>query len=239
MPRSCAVIIPARLGSTRLPRKMLLAETGRPLVQHVVERAVAADVGPVIVATDSDEVAEALRPFGTGVVMTRADHPSGTDRIAEVAAGRDEQVYVNVQGDEPEIDPAAIRAVAALAEAGAGMATVAVPLKDDATDPNRVKVVLAENGDAMYFSRSPIPYDRDGPPEDRLLHVGLYAYRRELLLAYPTLPQTAAERREKLEQLRALGHGHRIAVHVAAAHAAGIDTREQYDAFVARHRNQP
>ena len=239
MPRSCAVIIPARVGSTRLPRKMLLAETGKPLVQHVVERATAADVGPVIVATDSDEVAEALRSFGTRVVMTRAEHPSGTDRIAEVAAGRDEQVYVNVQGDEPEIDPAAIRAVAELAEGGAGMATVAVPLEGDATDPNRVKVVLTENGDAMYFSRSPIPYDRDGPPEGCLLHVGLYAYRRELLLAYPTLPQTAPERREKLEQLRALGHGHRIAVHVAASHAAGIDTREQYDAFVSRHRNQP
>ena len=243
MPASCAIVIPARIGSGRMPRKMLRAETGRPLVQHAADRAIEADVGPVIVATDSHEIADALAPFGTTIVLTDPTHPSGTDRVAEVAAGRDEAIYINVQGDEPEIDPALIRRLADhMAGGDDPMATAAVPLPADlADDPNRVKVVLAEDGRALYFSRSRIPFDRDEPPQDCLLHVGVYAYRRDLLLAYPSLPQTAAERREKLEQLRALGHGRRVAVLPADAHAAGIDTEDQYRAFVQRHRqrNQP
>ncbi|MEM8874005.1 MAG: 3-deoxy-manno-octulosonate cytidylyltransferase [Planctomycetota bacterium] len=228
------VIIPARLASERLPRKMLLAETGKPLVQHTVERAMAADVGPVVVAADHQEIADALAPFGTEVVLTDPNHPSGTDRIAEVAADRGEPFVINVQGDEPEIDPKIIRDLSfRLDDSGAVMATVSVPYIGDVSDPNRVKVVTGTDDRALYFSRSPIPFSRGEPVEPRL-HVGIYAYTRDFLLRYPTLEPTPLERAEKLEQLRVLEHGFRIDVLAADGHAAGIDTAEQYADFVQR-----
>lgn len=230
----CVVIIPARLASERLPGKMLLAETGKPLVQHTVERAQAADVGPVVVAADDPTIADALAPFGTDVVLTDPNHPSGTDRIAEVAAGRGEPFVVNVQGDEPEIEPGIIRKLAErIDERGVVMGTASVPYVGDAADPNRVKVVVGVDDRALYFSRSPIPFNRGDAVPPRL-HVGIYAYTRSFLLRYPTLEPTPLERAEKLEQLRALEHGFRIDVLAADGHAAGIDTAEQYAAFVTR-----
>ena len=240
--RDCVVIIPARLGSERFPRKVLAAETGRPLVQHVVDRAKLADVGPVVVAADDEEVAEALQPFGTEVVLTRADHESGTDRVAEVAAGREEPFVVNVQGDEPEIDPATIRAVAdRVAAGGADVVTASVPYPPGTRFDNAalVKVVTADDGAALYFSRSPIPFVRDSsaaiPPR---LHVGLYAYPRQTLLDLAGLPPGELERCEKLEQLRWLAAGRRVVVVPLDGHAGGVDTPAQYAAFVDRYKRE-
>lgn len=236
-------IIPARMGSVRFPGKVLADRTGRPLVQHVVEAAARAQsVSSVAVATDDARVAEALRPFGTRVVMT-GEHPNGTSRLAEAARLLDlgpDAVVVNVQGDEPEIDPAVIdAAVAALQRTGAPAATVAAPFPpgEDPRNPNVVKVVCAMDGAAMYFSRSLIPFDRDGrggPDAAPLRHVGLYVYRRSFLDIYVTLTPTPAERCESLEQLRILQHGHKIAVAVCDSSHQGIDTPEQYEAFVRR-----
>jgi 3-deoxy-manno-octulosonate cytidylyltransferase (CMP-KDO synthetase) len=235
--RECTVIIPARLGSERLPGKVLLDGTGRPLVQHVVERAVAADVGPVVVAADSPEIVAALEPFGTQVVLTRSDHPSGTDRIAEVAAGRGEAVVVNVQGDEPEIEPAAIRAVAELAAEGVATASVPYPAEADPHDPALVKVVTDDVGRALYFSRAAVPFVRDSSAAmARRLHVGLYAYPRQTLLKLAGLPPGGLERCEKLEQLRWLAAGFPIRVAALDGHAGGIDTPAQYAAFVDRYQ---
>ena len=242
MPDTVLAVVPARLGSTRFPEKVLAAETGRPLVQHVVDRATAAAlVDEVVVATDSPRVAEALRPFGTAVVMTRPDHPSGTDRVAEVAAGRSAGIVVNVQGDEPELDPGHLdELVAAMRETPAAMATLVTPFpKDlDVNDPTRVKAVVAEAGPyrrAVYFSRAAVPFDRDGAGVRRFLHVGVYAYRRAFLLELTRLPPTPLEGAERLEQLRAIEHGHAIAAVEVDAPAGGIDTPEQYRAFVMRH----
>ncbi len=240
-------IIPARMASVRFPGKMLADRTGRPLVQHVVEAAARArSVSSVAVATDDARVAEALRPFGTRVVMT-GEHPNGTSRLAEAARAMGlgaEAVVVNVQGDEPEIEPGLIdAAVAALERTGAPMATVAMPLgpEEEPANPNIVKVVCALDGTAMYFSRALIPFDRDGrggPDATPLRHVGLYVYRRSFLDTYTTLEPTPAERCESLEQLRVLQHGYRIAVAVCErperGAGGGIDTPEQYEAFVRR-----
>jgi 3-deoxy-manno-octulosonate cytidylyltransferase (CMP-KDO synthetase) len=235
------VVIPARHASTRLPGKMLADIGGKPMVVHVAERARASGASEVIVATDHADIADAVARHGHIVVMTRADHPSGTDRIAEVAALRGYppgDIVVNVQGDEPLIEPELIRAVALqlASHADAAIATLCCPI-DDATqlaNPNIVKVVLDQTGYALYFSRAPIPYARDaflhginsippGLPVYR--HIGLYAYRVAFLGSYAQLAPAPLEIFEALEQLRALWHGHRISVAVtAAAPHAGVDT---------------
>jgi 3-deoxy-manno-octulosonate cytidylyltransferase (CMP-KDO synthetase) len=248
-------IIPARLGSTRFPGKVLAAETGRPLVVHVAERAMAArSVSRVVVATDSGEVGRALAGTGVEVVMTREDHPNGTSRLAEAAGtlglGADDLV-VNVQGDEPEIDPALIdETVETTARSGEPMGTLASPFRagEDPANPNIVKVVVRSHPDgvsrAVYFSRALIPFDRDGggaggggvPP---LKHAGLYVYRRAALERFVDMPESGLERTEKLEQLRAVEAGWSIAVLVRAFDHVGIDTPDQYAAFVARWRGGP
>jgi 3-deoxy-manno-octulosonate cytidylyltransferase (CMP-KDO synthetase) len=246
---SAVAIIPARLGSTRLPRKVLLAETGKPLIQHVWESARRASaLSRVVIATDHDEVFAAVRKFGGEAVMTRADHPNGTSRLAE-AAGllglADDALIVNVQGDEPEVEPeavdAAVRALllAEMQPAGCAIGTVAVPFAagEDPGDPNCVKVVCAMEGCALYFSRSRVPMDRDhrgGADAEALRHIGIYAYRKAFLDRYCALSTTPLERAEQLEQLRALEHGYRIAVGRRSSARIGIDTLEQYRAFVDR-----
>jgi 3-deoxy-manno-octulosonate cytidylyltransferase (CMP-KDO synthetase) len=241
-------VVPARFASTRLPGKPLLSETGRPLIQHVVEAARrAARLERVIVATDDARIGDAVAAFGGEYVLTRADHPSGTDRVAEVAAGlADVDVIVNIQGDEPEVSPAALDLVVSLLErdTGAPMATVATPIRAEAVyrDPSCVKVVTSGAGRALYFSRSPIPLHRDGLPAAgplALLHLGLYAYRRDFLLRLAALPPSPLERAEKLEQLRVLEAGFAIAVGVVDEPSIGIDTPEDYRRFVARWRSRP
>jgi 3-deoxy-manno-octulosonate cytidylyltransferase (CMP-KDO synthetase) len=211
---SAVGIVPARFASSRFPGKPLAAIAGLPMLQRVVEGARGAKrLRDVIVATDDARIAEACEKFGARAVLTRADHANGTDRIAEVAAALDDDVVVNVQGDEPLIEGFVIdAAVAALLEAPeTPMATVVHRAEPGAlADPNRGKVVLDRAGFALYFSRSPIPHRRDGAEADLWQHVGLYAYRREFLARYVALPPTPLERAEQLEQLRALEHGYRI-----------------------------
>ncbi len=237
------VIIPARYASTRLPGKPLLAETGKPLIQHVVESVqAAATVDAIVVATDDDRIFEAVEAFGGRAVMTSPDHRCGTDRLAEAASPEklnlaDDDIVVNVQGDEPDIPAQCIDQLVALIETtDAPMATLATPLPAaQAADPNKVKVVMCACGMAMYFSRAMIPCDRDGEGQTHyLLHLGIYAYRAGFLQTPSALPQTPAEKSEKLEQLRALENGYSIAVGVIDYHAAGIDTPEDYAAFVKR-----
>jgi 3-deoxy-manno-octulosonate cytidylyltransferase (CMP-KDO synthetase) len=222
------VVIPARMRSTRLAGKMLADIAGKPLVAWVAERARESGASEVVVATDHEDIERAVRALGWKAVRTSAAHPSGTDRLAEAAAVLGyaaDEIVVNVQGDEPLIDPALIRAVAAeLARHPlASIATAAHPIESAETffDPNVVKVVTDEAGLALYFSRAPIPYARDAFAQGRaalpqgftaLRHIGIYAYRVRYLREYAALTPTAAERFEALEQLRALGHGHRIAV---------------------------
>ena len=242
---TACVVIPARYGSTRFPAKILASETGKPLVQHVVDQAKKAQsVREVIVATDDQRIADALRPFGTRCVMTSPQHQSGTDRIAEVAQGLEDAVIVNVQGDEPEIEPEIIDAlIERLASSGEDMATAATrfPRNQSPADPNLVKVVLSHDHKALYFSRAPIPFPRD--PDDPtahepyLLHLGIYAYRRKFLIDFASWDQTPLEKTEKLEQLRALERGHAISVLIVERAAHGIDTRQQYEAFVSRWKN--
>lgn len=243
-------VIPARLQSTRLPRKLLLSETGRPLIQYVWERArLAKSLSDVLIATDSNEIAAAVRKFGGRCELT-GEHPSGTDRIAEVVKRTlsDGEVIVNIQGDEPEIDPANIDAlVAALnVEPTAEMATLGTPMTslEQVQATSCVKVVRAADGRALYFSRSAIPHCRDRDPAEVLasehpwlLHVGIYAYRRDFLLKLAQWPPSRLEQLEKLEQLRALEHGARIQVTVVEHRSVGIDTPEDYAAFVRRQLN--
>lgn len=237
-------IIPARLGSTRFPEKVLASATGKTLIQHVYERAaLARGVSRVVVAVDDKRIAAAVTAFGGASVMTSAEHPNGTSRLAEAASLLglgDDAIVVNVQGDEPELDPALIEAgVSALVESGADAATVASPFGagEDPENPNIVKVVLDARGRALYFSRSPIPYQgraEIGAAARALKHVGLYVYRVAFLRRYVALPPTPLEQTEKLEQLRVLEHGHTMAVAVMESRHVGIDTPEQYAAFVRR-----
>lgn len=224
---------------------MLLAQTGKPLIQHVWEAArEARSLDRLVLAVDTAEVAEACRGFGAEVVLTRVDHSSGTSRLAEAAeilGLADADIVVNVQGDEPEMDAGAIdAAVAALREASASvpMSTIASPFAADEepSNPAIVKVVMDRSGCAMYFSRSAIPHQREGGTREQglLRHVGLYAYRRPFLDVYQNLSPTPLERTEVLEQLRVLEHGYKIAVAIHACSSQGIDTPEQYQAFVAR-----
>ena len=235
------------MASTRLPGKPLLAETGKPLIQHVVENAQrAASLDRVVVATEDQAIIDTVQSFGGEAVLT-GSHPNGTSRLAEALTliDSDHDLIVNVQGDEPEIDPAVIDALVAgiAADQAAPMATLCSRFAtgEDPTNPNIVKLVRDMRGRAMYFSRSLIPHDRDGGGMSAKLqetywkHPGLYAYRRDFLLnVYPTLSPTPLEEMEKLEQLRVLEHGHAIAVIEANAPEPGIDTPEQYAAFVSR-----
>ena len=235
-------IIPARYQSTRLPGKPLLRETGKYLIQHVWERASqAASLDAVIIATDDERIMRAAAEFGADARMTAASHQTGTDRIAEVAAGIDCGIVVNIQGDEPEIEPAAIDlAVSTLKEApDAVMSTLAhrTNAAARAADPNVVKVVVARDGRALYFSRAPIPLTRDGHADAAyLLHIGLYAYTKDFLLGYTKMPQAPLEKTEKLEQLRALENGCVIQVAETEYEALGLDTPADYEAFVERCR---
>ena len=241
------IVIPARLKSTRLPRKMLLRETGKSLIQHTYEAASKA-IKPsgICIATDHKDISDEVERFGGHVQMTSEAAASGTDRVAEVAAAMsDVDIFVNVQGDEPEIDPAAIDRVIGLLErdAEAKVATLATPIRDKQTlnDPNCVKVVCDNVGRALYFSRSPIPYAREWSdelltltPPLYLLHLGIYAYRRDFLLSFATMDESRLEQIERLEQLRVLTTGNKIAVGVVEHAPAGIDTAEDYEAFVSR-----
>ena len=236
------IVIPARYASTRLPGKPLLDLGGKPMVVRVAERARLAGAEEVWVATDHPEVRAAVEAHEVAAVMTRGDHPTGTDRLAEVVAQRgwaNDVIVVNVQGDEPLIDPEVIRQTAHhLAVSGADIATVAHPIKDPAEffNPNVVKVVCRADGDAAYFSRAPIPYARDQFAQSKetlpaefpaYRHVGLYAYRASFLKAYAGLSLAPTEQFESLEQLRALWHGYRISVTlIDAAPAPGVDTPE-------------
>jgi 3-deoxy-manno-octulosonate cytidylyltransferase (CMP-KDO synthetase) len=302
IPLPVVAVIPARYASSRFPGKPLAAETGKPLIQHVYEAVAGAKrIDRIIVATDDERIAEAVRSFGGDVAMTRADHPSGTDRVAEVAAalqegmrgrggegatgrrgegatGRVEEgdagtreygdagtsgvgkgsgsstssmpseppdLIINVQGDEPEMDPRTIDKLVEIMmdRPGVRMGSVACPFKSEADllNPACVKVVLDRDGHALYFSRSLIPYPRDaggrpGDPGKWLLHLGIYAYRPEFLARLTATPPCELERAEQLEQLRALWLGERIAMAVVPDKSAGIDTPEQYAAFVARQK---
>ncbi len=212
---SVAVVIPARLGSTRLPRKALAEIAGEPMVVHVWRRACQArGIAAVLVATDAEEIAAAVRAVGGEAVLTRPDHPSGTDRCAEVARGLDADGILNIQGDLPMLDPAHVETLArALATSGAPMVTLATPLgAGEAEREQVVKVVRSLAGDALYFSRAPVPHGGAG-----LRHIGMYGYRREFLFELGGLAPTPLERAEKLEQLRVLEHGFRLHVAVVAA----------------------
>ena len=238
------VVVPARYASTRLPAKPLLDLGGKPMVARVAERGVLSGADEVWVATDHAAVMAAAQENGLSVLLTREDHPTGTDRLAEVVELRgwdDDTIVVNVQGDEPLIDPVLITQTAKqLADSGADIATVGHPITDaaDFFNPNIVKVVCKANGDALYFSRAPIPYARDHFAQDggkaslpagmpAFRHVGLYAYRARFLRAYAQLQPSALERFEALEQLRALCYGFRISV-VISDHLPipGVDTPE-------------
>lgn len=236
------MLIPARRAATRLPDKLLLRETGTPLLVHTCQRAAAA-VGrdAVVVCADDDDLIAVATEAGFAARRTRADHTSGTDRIAEVAADLDVEVVVNVQGDEPEIDSDHIRAVVALLarHRQAAIATLATPGDSaDQRDPNAVKVLLGNDDRALAFTRAPCPWDRAaGAPAARChRHIGIYAYRREILLAYADLPASRLERLEQLEQMRALDAGLAIVCAEVDAAAPGIDVRADYDAFLARVR---
>lgn len=247
---NAVAIIPARYASTRLPGKPLLRETGKCLIQHVCEQVGrAGSISGVIVATDDERIAAAVRSFGGRAALTRADHVSGTDRVAEVAADLDAELIVNVQGDEPEIEPTAIDRLVGLfdEQPQVRMATLACPFAADAdpTNPNAVKVVVDRRGWALYFSRALIPYPRDhaarserGGGPGWYLHLGIYAYRREFLLQLAKMPPTPLEQCEKLEQLRVLENGVGIAVGIVDQAAIGIDTPEDYAAFVRRARGR-
>jgi len=243
MPPATVVVIPARYGSTRLPGKALADIAGRPMVWHVAERARRArGIARVIVATDDVRIRDAVAGTGVEVALTSPDHPSGTDRLAEVARGLDAGVLVNVQGDLPLLDPLMVEALAArmAADPSLAMATIAAPLRDEAEwrSPHVVKVVAAVDGRALYFSRSPMPFDRDAAraPDEPLgwRHVGMYAYRRDVLLRLAALPPSPLERRERLEQLRALEHGITIAVVAWSGDAALIEVDTAADLERAR-----
>lgn len=244
-----AIVIPARYGSSRLPAKPLLKSTGKYLIQHVYDRACAVpSVKIVLVATDDPRIATAVESFGGNVVMTRKTHVSGTDRVAEVAEDLDVDVVVNVQGDEPELNPNDLGRLLELlaSDTNADVATLAAPITSmqQWQNPNCVKVVCDREGRALYFSRAPIPFVRDGRPDftaspaQFLQHLGLYAYRREFLLRLAALPPEPLELYEKLEQLRVLALGRAIKVGQVERAWPGVDTLEDYESFVRRFRGR-
>jgi 3-deoxy-manno-octulosonate cytidylyltransferase (CMP-KDO synthetase) len=228
------IVIPARYGATRLPGKPLVSLAGKPMIQRVYERAkLAGCASRVIVATDDERIVNAVESFGGIVRMTRPDHRTGTERVAEVAAHEKGDVFVNVQGDEPLLDPVAVDTAvdALLEEPAASIATVATPIKTpaDIMDPNVVKTVLDFDNNGLYFSRAPIPWVRDTTSKIQvrhLKHLGLYVFQRDALLEYPTLPQGELERIEKLEQLRWLENGWKIRVAEVEHDAVSVDVPE-------------
>ncbi|WP_437229668.1 3-deoxy-manno-octulosonate cytidylyltransferase [Planctomicrobium sp. SH661] len=252
-------IIPARLQSSRLPGKMLLRDSGKPLIQYAWEAASQSSrLNEVIIATDSEEIANVARGFGARVAMT-GDHPSGGDRIAEVVRREcgNATLVVNIQGDEPELEPSVINDLvdSMLQRPDVEMGTLATPITEMAVllDTSCVKVVCAADGRAMYFSRCPIPFYRDGNPQDLLnppeeiaalqrspwlLHLGIYAYQPDFLLAITKMPRSRLEQMESLEQLRALEAGASILVKVVSHRSVGIDTAADYAAFLERQKNR-
>lgn len=234
-------VIPARYASTRFPGKPLVLIGGKTMIQRVYEQAVLAEhISRVVVATDDERIYEHVRMFGGEVVRTRADHPSGTDRCAEVAAAYpDAEFVLNIQGDEPFIQPQQIDLLAQtlLEQDQAGIATLAKPIDAEEVldNPNIVKVVLSQSGEALYFSRYPVPYLRGSSPGNRLAHhtfykhIGLYGFRRDLLQRITALAPTPLERAESLEQLRWLEHGFRITVRITDMETIGIDTPEDLE----------
>ncbi len=252
---NAALVLPARLASTRLPNKLLLNDSGKTVLEHTLDRAREAMalsnglIVRILVAADDERLIAAARRGGADAVLTRADHTSGTDRIAEAAEKLSEELIVNLQADEPEIDPAnvvlAARLLAGSTES-APMSTLAVPIYDEEKflKTSVVKVVVSGTGNALYFSRAPIPHLRDAADAHLLNvggrrvysyhHLGLYAYRRAFLLGYKNLPASLLEKLEKLEQLRALEAGHTIKVGIATSNPPGIDTPEDYAAFLKR-----
>jgi len=238
------VCIPARYASTRFPAKVLAHDTGKYLIQHTWEQARKAKLPQrVVIAADDERIVQAARTFGAECVLTSPNHQSGTDRIAEAVGKSDADIVINVQGDEPQINPEHIDHLARLLldHADAPMATLAAAFttREQIADPNVVKVIVDVNGRAIYFSRSVIPYDRQragvGDVGHYLRHIGIYAYRSDFLLRITSLPQTSLEKLEKLEQLRAIENGYTILVGKVEHTCEGIDTPEQYAAFVKRH----
>ena len=235
VPKSILGVIPARYASSRFPGKPLAAIAGKTMLQHVWERATQARyLTNLVIATDDERIRTAAENFSAKVVITRGDHLSGTDRVAEAASASNAQIVVNIQGDEPMIDPAAIDAavLGLLDQDEAPMSTLKTRLfrASDAADPNVVKVVTGADGNALYFSRAAIPYARDADTKTPYFkHIGLYVYRREFLLAYPDLPVGPLERAERLEQLRALENGFKIQVVETDCDSLGIDTPEDWE----------
>jgi len=223
-----AIVIPARYGSTRLPGKPLADIAGKPMVQHVYERALqVTNAQIVVIATDDERVANAVRGFGGECVMTSQDHPSGTDRLAEVMAQIDADIYINLQGDEPLVRPTDIELLISgmLDDLNVSIGTLCHAIEaQEAVNPNTVKVVLADNGNALYFSRSPIPYPRDNVAATYLKHVGVYGYRRQILANYSNLSTPMIEHAEKLEQLRLLSAGYCIRAYPVEPTGPGVDT---------------
>ena len=239
---SIVAVIPARYGSTRFPGKPLARDTGKYLIQHVYQSVCNCPlIDRVIIATDDERISRAADEFSGCWVMTRPDHRSGTDRIAEVAENLQAEIIINVQGDEPDLAPTVLTTLIERlqGEPELKMATLARPFSsdEDPADPNRVKVVLDDRGYALYFSRSVIPYCRSNPgglaPAQRyLLHIGIYGFRRQSLLDFAAMEPSSLERIEKLEQLRALQAGWPIAVDLVSYQGQGIDTPQQYAAWV-------
>ncbi len=237
------VVIPARYGSSRFEGKVLAKETGKYLVQHTYERALCAkSVDDALIATDDERVLRACQEFGAACVMTSIEHKSGTDRIAEAAGAMDVDIIVNLQADEPDIEPSYIDQVAGLliSDPTAQMATLLALFEDpaDIANPNIVKCITDTAGRAIYFSRSVIPYDRQaggaGQASDYKRHLGIYAYRKDFLMTYTAMQPSFLEMREKLEQLRAIENGCTILTATVPKAWDGVDTEEQYQAFVQR-----
>ncbi len=240
------VVIPARYASTRLHGKALLDIAGKPMIAHVVDRAHESSASRVIVATDDERIAEAVSLLECDVCMTREDHESGSDRIAEVVTAlriADDEIIVNVQGDEPLVPGKLIDQVATslrlASDAAISTAAIKIRSKDELENPNVVKLVFNRKGEAMYFSRAPIPYDRDGDGKaakqewaiDAYRHIGIYAYRASFLKSYHCLTESSIEQTEKLEQLRVLDNGEKIMVEVVQhGTGAGVDTQEDLEA---------
>jgi 3-deoxy-manno-octulosonate cytidylyltransferase (CMP-KDO synthetase) len=228
-------VIPARLASSRFPGKVLASIASKPMLQHVWERAsLARYLSGTIIATDDPRVYEVARSFGAQARMTRSDHPSGTDRVAEVASAERASIVVNIQGDEPLIDPSAIdlAILPLLHDSGVAMSTLKKRIEDprEIADPNVVKVVTNRRGDAIYFSRSPIPFEREaGGRAACFKHIGLYVYRRDFLLKYSALPAGPLEISERLEQLRALENGYSIRVVETDYDSVGVDTPQDLE----------
>jgi len=229
-------VIPARFASSRYPGKALAKLAGKPMIEHVWERAnMSRYLSDVLVATDDDRIADAVHKFGGRVRMTRADHPTGTDRLAEIATSENAGLYVNIQGDEPLIDPEAIDAaiLSVHGDEAVDMGTLKKQIVDptDIVNTNVVKVVTNLLGDAIYFSRCPIPYERDSRTGVPIYfkHIGLYVYRRDFLLHYPDLTVGPLEEAERLEQLRALENGYRIRVVATDYESLGVDTPEDLE----------